>query len=337
MIETTVKKVKKTDATAREGAATSTASPDELGKELADILGKGKEDLTEADNKRIAELMNMKHPSEINLNAKDKYGATPMHQAAWEGRTDIVEALIKAGADKDAKDNILGNTPLHRAALWGETKTVQALIAAGADKEAKNEYGNTPMHRAAENGQTEIVRALIKAGADKEAKDNDGETPLHWAARYGETDIVQALIAARAEKEVKDNEGETPMHEAAKNGQTEIVQALIAAGADKEAKNEYGKTAADLLEEKIKYDRAVGVDVTALEATLKTLRPAEAEGKKVDAKPVRKRGGIKGKVRPNNSVSKPNEVNTAEVLRSVAKPVEEREGAFIPFERERRA
>ena len=57
--------------------AASTASPDALGSELFELLIH--EEPTEADSKRIAELMNMKHPTQINLNAKYNDGSTPLH------------------------------------------------------------------------------------------------------------------------------------------------------------------------------------------------------------------------------------------------------------------
>ena len=43
------------------------------------------------------------------------FGNTPLHLAASNGYKEIVEALIRAGADKDHQDKF-GNTPLHMAA-----------------------------------------------------------------------------------------------------------------------------------------------------------------------------------------------------------------------------
>ena len=67
-------------------------------------------------------------------------------------------------------------TPLHIAAREGQTKTALALIKVGADINAKDEDGATPLHYVARLGQTETALALIKAGADINAKSNNGLT-----------------------------------------------------------------------------------------------------------------------------------------------------------------
>jgi ankyrin repeat protein len=37
-----------------------------------------------------------------NIEAKNKYGMTPLHQAAFVGQTETVEFLIRAGANREA-------------------------------------------------------------------------------------------------------------------------------------------------------------------------------------------------------------------------------------------
>ena len=56
--------------------------------------------------------------------------------AAWNGQTEDVKALIEAGADVNAKRKD-GETVLMSAAWKGHTETVKALIEAGADLNAK--------------------------------------------------------------------------------------------------------------------------------------------------------------------------------------------------------
>ncbi|KAJ1465229.1 ankyrin repeat-containing domain protein, partial [Baffinella frigidus] len=63
------------------------------------------------------------------------------------------------------------------AAAKGHQEVVQALVDAGADKEAPNKMrddGATPLSVAAQNGHLPVVRALVDAGADKNAKDKVG-------------------------------------------------------------------------------------------------------------------------------------------------------------------
>lgn len=69
---------------------------------------------------------------------------------------------------------------LHLAAAEGDLATVGALLAAGADVRAFDELGCTPLHHAIEHEQFEIALLLLAAGADINAHDaaRVGETPL---------------------------------------------------------------------------------------------------------------------------------------------------------------
>ena len=52
----------------------------------------------------------------VDVNAKDEFGWTPLHLAAWVGHKEIAELLIENGTDVNAKDEE-GFTPLDHAAL----------------------------------------------------------------------------------------------------------------------------------------------------------------------------------------------------------------------------
>ncbi len=75
--------------------------------------------------------------------ARDEYGSTPLHKAAYEGHTPVAEALLDAGAKPDAQ-NKFGATPLHRALVMGRTSVVEPLLDAGAKADARDEFGKTP-------------------------------------------------------------------------------------------------------------------------------------------------------------------------------------------------
>ena len=160
----------------------------------------------------------------------------PLREAAKGGHEEVVEALLKAGAQVEAKDKD-GGTPLHWAAEKGHEKAVGVLLKAGADIEAKDKYGYTPLHLAAEKGHEKMVEVLLKAGADIEAKGRyHGETPLHWAAEKGHEKVVGVLLKAGADIEAKTKDGKNCLPCAAKGGHEKVVEALLKAGADIEAK-----------------------------------------------------------------------------------------------------
>ena len=95
------------------------------------------------------------------VNERDQFGGTPLHSAASEGNTDLVEAFIKIGADINAQDNS-GSTPLHSVA---NAKIAQALVSAGANVNALDKNGATPLKIAMGRNQEDVVKVLIDAGA----------------------------------------------------------------------------------------------------------------------------------------------------------------------------
>ena len=118
--------------------------------------------------------------------------------AAFRGHTDVVCALVSAGADVNYQHSD-GFSPLSMASLKGHIDCVKLLIHGGAEVEARNNQGATPLHRAAKNGHTEVVEFLIEQHADVNACLNDGSSCLWEAAFHGHTDVVRALVSAGAD------------------------------------------------------------------------------------------------------------------------------------------
>ena len=178
-------------------------------------------------------------------------GDTPLHWAAFGNPNPVViEALLAAGAEVDARTNG-GFTPLHRAALNNENPAViEALLTGGANLEARDEDGNTPLHWAARNnGNPVVLEALLAAGANLGARDDSDNTPLHWAAvgsdrgEYYDPANLEALIAAGADLEARNQDGNTPLHYAVGfNEDPAVIETLLVAGADPMVRNAYGRT-----------------------------------------------------------------------------------------------
>ncbi|MHB9146864.1 MAG: ankyrin repeat domain-containing protein [Candidatus Amoebophilus sp.] len=75
-----------------------------------------------------------------------------------------------------------GNTPLHDAAKKGNMEEAESLLhigGHGVDINIKDAHGNTSLHLAIKHGHLEIAKFLIKQGVDINARNKDQNTPLH--------------------------------------------------------------------------------------------------------------------------------------------------------------
>ncbi|CAN0186496.1 unnamed protein product [Ectocarpus sp. 12 AP-2014] len=142
------------------------------------------------------------HPSSM-VDAKDYGGKCPLHLAAINGTsTGVVEALLRAGADVNSRDEA-DRTPLIYAATastTGAIKTgvVKALLEAGASPDLKDANGETALHKAVLMPAGGVLAALLAGGASPGLGGEKGWTPLHVACEYNARGTVAALLRAGA-------------------------------------------------------------------------------------------------------------------------------------------
>uniref|UniRef100_A0A7C1GC84 Zinc-ribbon domain-containing protein n=1 Tax=Thermofilum adornatum TaxID=1365176 RepID=A0A7C1GC84_9CREN len=174
------------------------------------------------DVARVRELLK----KGANVNARDIYGDTPLHNAAGRGYADVARILLEHGAYVNAKDSLYGWTPLHFAAFEGHVDVVKLLLEHGADVNARNRDGWTPLHRAADMGHVDVARILLEHGADANAKSKNGWTPLHDAAFEGHVDVVKLLLEHGADPSIRDKDGNTPLDIAREKGHKEVARVI---------------------------------------------------------------------------------------------------------------
>lgn len=75
---------------------------------------------------------------------RDLEGRTPLHIAAWQGHTAMVELLLRYGADVNAVDREQ-RTPLQSCAWQGHESVVWLLLKAGARGDQPCSQGATPL------------------------------------------------------------------------------------------------------------------------------------------------------------------------------------------------
>jgi len=92
---------------------------------------------------------------------KESTGINLLHWAAITGHPEVIPVLAEAGARVNAIDDN-GFTPLMYAATidFGNSEILKALLKAGADPNLKNEDGRTAREQAAHFGLTDLAASL---------------------------------------------------------------------------------------------------------------------------------------------------------------------------------
>lgn len=132
--------------------------------------------------------------------------------------------------------NHFGWTALHFAAFAGNVANAKLLLDRGADVNARahTQFRNTPLQAALLTGQYDVTKLLLDHGADVLVRQNKGFTPMHSAAFLGRLDLLQLLLDHGAELNSRTDDGRTPISEAMRRNQTKAVEFLKAKGATAE-------------------------------------------------------------------------------------------------------
>ena len=109
-----------------------------------------------------------------------------------------VRHLIGQGADVRRPIGTWRVTPLHYAAGNANAAMIEQLLAAGADPNARTIEGETPIMYLRGGGADAraALRALTQAGGDVNAVDRQGASALHRAERRGESGLARLLADA---------------------------------------------------------------------------------------------------------------------------------------------
>ncbi|KAM8766925.1 histone-lysine N-methyltransferase EHMT2 isoform 1-T1 [Acanthopagrus schlegelii] len=133
------------------------------------------------------EILNMLlETGQVDVNAQDSGGWTPIIWAAEHKHVTVIKALLNRGADVTINDKSpLSlqelNVCLHWAAYAGSVDIAELVLNAGCSLASVNMHGDTPLHIAAREGYLECVTLFLSRGADIDIMNREGDTPLTLA------------------------------------------------------------------------------------------------------------------------------------------------------------
>ena len=187
----------------------------------------------------------------IDVNVAEPDGTTPLHWAVRLDNLNLVNRLIRAGANVKAA-NRYGVTPIQLACINGSAAAVGRLLEGGESANATGSYGETALMVCARTGKPPAAKVLIDRGAAVDAVESwRGQTALMWAAAQGHPEMMKVLIEAGADVNARSalqkwerqrtleprdkwlpEGGLTPLLFAAREGCAACETVLLDAGAD---------------------------------------------------------------------------------------------------------
>ncbi len=148
----------------------------------------------------------------LYIDARELF-ANSLTEAAEAGYLDIVEYLIKKGADVHA----VNDRALRFAAREGHLAVVQYLVSQGANIHA---YDDAAVNFAATHGRLATVKYLVEQGADVHAGD---DIAVRMAAEKGHLDVVKYLVSEGADIHAQNDDA---LRYAAYKGHQDVVKYL---------------------------------------------------------------------------------------------------------------
>lgn len=173
----------------------------------------------------------------------------------WEVTEDLelIQLLLDAGADINAKDPDDGLTILQNSVIYGSFEVVEFLVRNGAEVNIPaTRYIGTPLQAAIKVQETEMADLLLEHGADINAPpaEERGVTALQAAAIYGYIPLALKLLERGADIAAAPSPiyGRTAIDGAAEHGRLDMLQLLLNAYGDREGLASVCSQAASLAE-----------------------------------------------------------------------------------------
>jgi len=118
--------------------------------------------------------MNEKTWQNIKITPKPKQIDQELLNACYFGNIIGVKKWLQMGANVEYVEERDGWLPLHYAARWGDLDMLNLLIKYGADVNGKTKSRETALHKCGRWDRKDAAIILLQLGADPTCKNSDG-------------------------------------------------------------------------------------------------------------------------------------------------------------------
>jgi len=191
--------------------------------------------LHEASSKGFLEVVELLVENGADILLLNGTDMTPIHLAARDGQTQIVEFLLaKVGK---VPERILNDImSVANMSSTGRPEIVEMLRKFRLQQVAPTTDGMKEadgiLLEASESGDFDKVQKALESGANVEETDSRGMKAIIWAGLRGHFDIVKILLEKGADVNGTNTAEWTALMQASANGHVEIVKFLLEKGAE---------------------------------------------------------------------------------------------------------
>lgn len=166
---------------------------------------------------------------EVDINAKDRWGGTPLVDAIREGHGKVAKLLHQHGGDL-MYDEATASGELCELARKGDLERIKLLLECGCSANSADYDKRTCLHLAASEGNTLVVETLAQMGANLNVQDRWQGTPLFDAVREGHSQVAKILFSLGGELLFDEETASAQLCEHARKGDLERIKALLSSG-----------------------------------------------------------------------------------------------------------
>ncbi|CAB0033535.1 unnamed protein product [Trichogramma brassicae] len=211
--------------------------------------------------KMLFDLCDDRHKP-LQVDARDEEGNTALNLAACRSHKNLVQLLLRKGANPNIADTCVTYTPLSYACHKNDCEVAEMLFELSHDRfkplrvNDKSKHGFAPLHLRLliiECATSDfVIELLLRNGADPNLPDDSESTPLHIICSVNKSVDDDGLVKLffkickemhlTVQVDARDQWGHTPLRHALEQNFKKIAAALLRNGSDPNAADEAGST-----------------------------------------------------------------------------------------------